>query len=390
MTNTTFIADQDIARAFDTVDDRDEAAPGLGAPPAPYLEMLGRGVGSSGGQGIDQLAATLHAIGWNLRYGTLDLAEISHATPVLSPHPGRSYAPSVDLYLHGEQMIEDAREVVDPSVLRPLLRGHSLADLSLACAGRGAAGIRQAALLAYIAREGEIDRWLARPLVPFAPIDATASGIGRWNAKRDDYRIVDITFAATCGAVGSGLCLSAVAVTRKRARQLGIELDQYLVLIGGRVFGRGTDAQVHERIHVNEDAFLVELEEAVVNGRVAVGTELWNLDEPLLQPGNVLLFDDDLRDSETGIITDQARRDYLAEVGLTVGIAIASGALKKASQLEVNDIKGAQVIRRVRLVGHGLDRGALARLLAGRRVERLREQLLNSLTEPSGELPLSQ
>jgi hypothetical protein len=386
MLKPMFIPDEEIARAFSAQMEGEPPPPPVeqNLPWAPRIDITAHGIGTFGGYIEDGFVTTYAAMGFAVDWGTLDCAEIRHAPPLVRPYPGFRFPEPRDVFLAGDHLIPRARQIYGTE-WATLMRGNPVGERTLR--GHGGQGVRPVAQAAFVAEQSKVERWLAGPLVERAKEKPAGDGWDRWRPRdREQVRMIDVTCIADAGAVGSAMGLPAVAIKRLKAAELRLELEPYLVVLGGRVFGRGTPAQVHDRIPLNEYCFWTEVEEAMVNGRVTIGTQVVDLDEPLLPPGNILLFDADLADPETGTISEEARMAYAAEVGLTVALAIATGALHRVADLEANDDGGRtnRFVRTLRLVGHRIDRAELAETLARARASRLRARLLETLRGTSG------
>lgn len=202
--------------------------------------------------------------------------------------------------------------------------------------------------------------------------------------KPETVQVTDITCAGTAGAVGGSSVLQVVAIKRLAAERLGITLHQRIVLLGARLWG-WPDAPVHDRIGENERLFLRQLDEAMTAKKVTIGTESVTFSTPLVDYGNVIVFNPSLGDPITKTVSEEVRGRYIVAAARELAIAEASHALHKTRDIEVNSTPNSY-IRTIRFVGHALNRGALADELARRKATRLRQALLDRITgHPTGQ-----
>lgn len=385
MTTTRFITDEDIEKAFSgngvvqgpLPEELEEYGDLVLALPAPVLVQA---AGTFAGFMRGGFVLPFNATGLWVPGGRFDLAAIHDLPGLVQPHPAYKFPGPDDLVVAGEDVIARAKEAYGED-WDALMRGNAVYDRTLD--GRGGRGIRPVAAAAFEAERRRIERWLSGYLNELACPTPTGIGLDRWKRDgNDELKITCVVFAATGGAVGSALAIPFIALLRLAARRYGILLDPYLVLLGPRVFGYGTLDVVTPNIGPNTEAMLTELYVAMTQGVVSIGRDTVNLEEPLVPLGNVVLFDEDLTDPQTGLVSDEARAAYAGEAGLITGVAVSSGALQRAAEGEANDNNGAGalgIMRRISVAGHGIDRAGLASALAGITASRMRQGLLASL-----------
>ncbi len=348
-------------------------------PLAPTVKVISHGIGTGGGTVSDDIRQSYNAMGFNLLdSGTLDLAEPRSEEAPFKARPDLRFVDPRHCYIYGTNIVETARAAMGEAAYREHIGSIVIGDRSLR--GLGAQGEPALARLAAIARSDEIERWATWPLLPFAPQPQNATGLQRWQgAEKVQTRVTDITCGGDSGSVGNAILLDVVARKRRFADAIGLNLEQFIVLTGGMLYGRGTEAQVHDRIAGNEDEFLAKLDEAMIERRVSVGLETVQFSTPLVDFGRVFVFNGDIYDAVTKTIPESSRRVYMAEAGLTIAVAMASGAVSRVEEVENNAAFKRGYVRTLRLVGHGLNRAALAEELASRRSARLRRVLLERI-----------
>lgn len=348
-------------------------------PRAPVVPLVCQGVGTFGGIVADFFRQSYQALGFDLLgSGIFDLALPRRESGPFKAREDLAFGKPVDFFPVGPNLIEEARKKIGEASWRQLTNGLTITEGSLA--GHGARGNPGLARLASIARHDDFVNWAIGPLLAFAPQPRNEPGLERWRSvERLSSKVIDITCAGTSGAVGNAHVLEAVAIKRQFAESIGLPLEQFIFLLGGGLWGRGTPAQVHDRIPENEDEFLARLRLAMTTNEVTIGLESVRFTTSLVDWGNVIVANPNVFDPVTQSISEDLRLEVAAEAAISSAIAFASGAMNRAQDVEANaGVRG--YMRTLRFVGHGLSRAALADALASQRAVRVRQVLLDRIS----------
>lgn len=353
---------------------RDSDGEDLPPAPRPARATIFRGVGSSGCLVARTACSLYRAAGLDLVIGGMDSYEQPAVGGILGPRPGFSFSAPHTLWLTADDAVQRARDLYPSEAWAALMRGTPVYDRSPQAGWYGHRNLGQASLAA------EIDRyrsWVRSPLVDISsPVKSSTGADFFRNLRREMHRVTSIWACSTTGATGSTALLPGMALERRMAEELRIELKQYAVLVGGRVFGVGTANQVHERAAINERAFFAELAHAHRLGRVQVGAGILDLERTLFAPGSVLLFDEDLRGAGYGgPVEDRDREAYIQQVGITVATAVSAGILEDAEARENARIEPDRIVRGLRIAAIAFDRADLAARVASARQAEIHQSI---------------